>query len=319
MNTFDSAHNDAEMAARALGGDVTVDAEKAYARFHSRALSKKRMPRWYLPAAVATAAAVLACALFFTPLGGYANAFLTIFEPREFQPINLSAADLRGLKLFPNANEIGTQRIVAKPKRTDVASFAAAQAHVGFALLRPTVLPAQFGAAHSYVVYSPGQVTFTFSAAKAQASARRSHKTLPPMPPGLDGATIRLQLGDNFDARYQAGKTGRSFALIEMRAPRVTSSGASLQTLERYVLAMPNVSPALASQIQALAENSVPVPVNIDKQHAQHVDINGTPGLAIGDNTGLGAGVMWQKDGIVYVVAGPLSMNDVLTVANGLR
>jgi hypothetical protein len=106
-----------------------------------------------------------------------------------------------------------------------------------------------------------------------------------------------------------------------MRAPRVTSTGASLDTLERYLLSLPNVSPDLAAQIRALGdvENTVPVPVMIDKQTARSVSVHGSNGLAIGDNTGLGAGVVWQKNGIIYVVAGPMSMDEVTSIADGLR
>ena len=140
---------------------------------------------------------------------------------------------------------------------------------------------------------------------------------------------LRLQTGQIFNAHYEAAasstgkrKSGTPFIeIIEAAAPRVTSTGATLDTLEQYLLSMPNVSPNLAAQIRALGDiqNTIPVPVVIDKQTARTVTIRGVKGLAIGDNTGLGAGVMWQKDGTIYVVAGPLSMDQVMTVANGLR
>lgn len=318
MNESDSVR-DSAIAAAALGGEVAVDVEAAYSRFQTRALPKTRAPKWLLPVAAMATAAAFACVLVFTPLGGYASAFLTIFQPHEFQPVTVSTADMRRLHLFQNANQIGTQRVIVKPRRTYFHTIAEAQEHVAFALRRPTVLPAGFGTAQSYFVFSPGELALTFHAAKAQAFARRSHKTLPPMPPSLDGTTVNLRSGEVFNARYEIGKNRKFFEVIEMQAPRVTSSGASLQTLKNYVLAMPNISPELASQIQSLGENTVPVPVNIDKQHAQRVSVDGVQGLAIGDNTGLGAGVLWQKDGIIYAVGGPLSMDDVLTVANGLR
>lgn len=310
---------DSAIAAAALGGEVAVDVDAAYRRFQGGVPSKSRAPRWLLPVAAMGTAAALACAFVFTPLGSYASAFLTIFQPQEFQPVTLSTADIRQLRLFPHADEIGTQHVIVKPRRTHFSSIDAAQKHVAFTLRAPGALPSGFGTVRSYFVFSPGELALTFNAAKARAFARRSHKTLPPMPPSLNGTTVTLRSGDVFNAHYEIGKSRRFFELVEMQAPSVTSSGASLQTLKRYVLAMPNISPALASQIRSLGESSVPVPVNIDKQHAQRVNVDGVQGLAIGDNTGLGAGVLWQKDGIVYAVGGPLSMADVLTVANGLR
>jgi hypothetical protein len=322
----------ARSAEQVFRGDVTPpDATAAYLRIRDSLAAPARFSlNWRLVSASALAAAFIA-ALFFTPLGGYARSFLTIFEPRQFQPIEISRADLRELHLLPQANDVGTQRVVRKPKRQNYDSFDAARRHVAFTVLHPATLPQHFGTVRTYSTIAPGEMTFTFSAAKARAFERRSHKALPPMPPSLDGTVVRLQTGQVFNAHYEASsakpQTGTRrrgtpfFELIEAQAPRITSTGASLDTLEQYLLAMPNVSPQLAAQIRALSDiqNTVPVPVEIDKQTARRVTVNGAQGLAIGDNTGLGAGVMWEKDGIIYVVGGPLSMDDVMTVANGLR
>ncbi len=295
-------------------------------RSERHAAARRTSPAWYRPSAVFAALAVLVLALIFTPLGGYARSFLTVFEPRQFQPIDVSRADLRDLRLLPQANDVGTQRIVRKPMPHRYAGFAAAAQHVPFALSRPAAAPPHF-TAHSYTAWSPGEMTFTFSAAKARAFERRAHKRLAPMPRSLDGTTVRLQTGYVFEVRYRsssarAGNDRTQFVdVVQAQTPRITSSGASLDTLERYLLSMPNVSPKLAQQIRALGDiqNTVPVPVIVDKQTARRVSVNGMPGLAIGDDTGLGAGVMWQRGGTVYVVAGPVSMDDVMTLADGLR
>jgi hypothetical protein len=148
------------------------------------------------------------------------------------------------------------------------------------------------------------------------------------MPAQLDGTTVRLQSGQVFRAHYEETQPARAkardarfFELVEAPAPRVTSSGASLDTLERYLLSMPNVSPNLANRIRALGDiqNIVPVPVVINKQTAQRVTVDGAQGLAIGDDTGLGAGVMWQRNGMIYALGGPLTMKEIMAVANGLR
>lgn len=318
--------SDAAHAAGAFAGEVPVDTHSAYVRLRERLQPPAKTVRWYPAAAVAALAAAFALALVFSPLGGYARSFLTIFEPQQFQPIQVSRADLRQLRLSPEADRIGTQRVIRKPKRTYYPTLAAAQKHTSIRVLAPSALPPHFGTVHSFFVMSPAEMTFTFSADKARAFEKRSHKTLPPMPQGLDGTTVRLQTGQVFNAHYEAAhakNSGRAafFELVEAPAPSVTSTGASLDVLERYLLAMPNVSPQLAEQIRALGDirNTVPVPVVIDKQSAKRVTVQGADGLAVGDNTGLGAGVMWQKNGVIYAVAGPISMDEVLTVANGLR
>lgn len=313
---------DAEFCGAALQGAVAPDADAALRRVYVRALRPSPFASFARPAAALAAAAVIAIAIALTPLGGYARSFLTVFEPKQFEPIQISGADLKHLRVLPQAQDVGTQRVVTKMTRAHYSSFESAQTHAGFAVRKVSVLPAGFGSVHNYFTMTPSEMTFTFNAAKARAFEKRSHKTLPPMPPGLDGTTVRVRTGYALQSSFQSrASKERSLEVVQAQVPRVTSTGASLDTLERYLLSMPNVSPDLARRIRALGDiqNTVPVPVVIDKQTARQVQVDGVQGLAIGDNTGLGAGVMWQKNGIVYVVAGPLKMDEVLEVANGLR
>lgn len=312
-------------ASRAMSGSVAVDSADAFARVRREA-ARARTPVAFSYRNIGSlaAAAVLALALIFTPLGTLARSFLTIFEPQQFQPIRITHAEIEQFhnshRLLPQADEIGTQRVIAAPQHASYATFAAAQQHVDFTALAPSTIPADVRGGTSYHVTSPEEMTFTFSAAKTRAFAARSHRTLPPMPAGLDGTTIRFQAGSILETRLGSQKNAHA-EIVQMRAPKVSSSGASLQTLEQYILSMPNVPRELADQIRALGDiqNTVPVPVMIDKQTARHVNINGKDALAIGDNTGVGAGVMWQNNGIIYVVAGPVRMDDALSIANGLK
>ena len=49
------------------------------------------------------------------------------------------------------------------------------------------------------------------------------------------------------------------------------------------------------------------------------VQVQGVSGLAVGDNTGLGSGVIWERDGMVYAVGGTLPQDQVLKIANALQ
>ncbi len=315
----DAVRLDAERAARLFAGhSEPASAGAAYGRMRDRLAYPPSGARSWRSVAACAAAAAFVLALIVTPLGGYARSFLTIFEPRQFVPVEISRSELHDLRLLPQANDVGTQRVVRKLLRKEYHSFAAARRHAAFTLLSPATVPPRFHP-DAYFTLAPGEMTFTFSGAKARAFERRAHKTLPPMPPALDGTTVRVQTGEVFASEYRRGSA--FFEIVQANVPRITSTGASLDVLERYLLSMPNVSPQLAAQIRALGDiqTTVPVPVVIDKQTARRVNVSGTPGLAIGDNTGLGAGVMWQKNGRIYVVAGPVSMDEVTAVADGLR
>jgi len=316
----------AQLAAAAFEGAAHADPSRARARL-ARELAAPRRARWYFPAAV-TAAAAFALALAFTPLGGYASAFLTLFQPREFVPIDITQADVRRLSVAPQADQLGTLAVIRRQTRTAFSTLEAARAHAGFDARVPSHVPTSVASSRTFTVATPGEYVYTFSASKARAFESRSHRRLPPMPPGLNGTTVRVRVGQAFVAQYGTNRNAKDddmhegLTLVEMQIPTVSSRGASFQELERYMLALPGISPDLAMQLRALGDlqNRMPVPVNISKQSAQSVTVDGVQGLAIGDNTGLGAGVMWQKGGIVYgLMGGAMTMDQVLALANDLH
>ncbi len=216
----------AQAAAGAFEATDAVDESAALLRVRAGA-AQRTQPRFAYTFGAGLAAAGFLAALIFTPLGGYARSFLTIFEPRAFEPVRISGAQLHDLHLLPQADRIGTQRIVLRPSHVHVNSLAAARARLDFAPVTPARLPADLQITPGYAVTGPGEMTFTFSAAKARAFEAGSHKLLPPMPPGLDGTTVRLRMGMTFNVRY-AGSGGRFVELVETHVPKITSSGASL-------------------------------------------------------------------------------------------
>lgn len=311
---------DAASARAALDVETRPDAHVALTRVAGRASQRNARPvALYGRFGGLAAAAVLVAALFLTPLGSYARSFLTIFEPQQFQPVQITASEMREFRLLPQANEIGTQQVISPARRTRYASLAQVSKHLSFTPQLPQTAPRGVPANVAYFVSTPSDWTFTFSAAKARAFAARSHRTLPPMPADLDGTTVRARIGGVFEARY--GSDHAILEVVQMTVPSITSSGATLEQLEAYVLKMPGISPQFVQQLRAIAnaETTLPVPVNAAKQHAQTVSVHGAQGLAIGDNTGLGAGVMWRENGSLHVVAGSVSMDEALAVANGLR
>ena len=156
------------------------------------------------------------------------------------------------------------------------------------------------------------------------ASAAALGRTAPPMPAKLDGSTLVLTGGPAILVSYGAGTqaaTGATLFVGVARAPVVSSDGASVAEIQAYLLSQPGVSPALAAQIRAMGDpaSTLPVPVPLGQASATTVSVHGTSGLFIGDSTGLGSGVLWQQDGLVYVVGGSLTQAQVIAVANSLR
>jgi hypothetical protein len=163
--------------------------------------------------------------------------------------------------------------------------------------------------------------TFVFNAAAARAAAAAIGRTAPPMPAKLDGSRLVFTGGPAIMATYGADGTGKTVIVGVATAPTVSSDGASVADIQAYLLSQPSVTPALAAQIRAISDpgSTLPVPIPLGQAAAKNVGVHGTTGLFIGDSTGLGSGVLWQQNGLVYVVGGTLTEAETLAVANSLK
>lgn len=264
------------------------------------------------------AAVVAATAVAFTPAGSLAQSFIDLFQPSQVAPVGVTTADVKSLAQL---RHYGRVSLPTAPGSNDEPSLAAAAADAGMTVLTPSTLPAGVPSRVSYTEVSGATASFTFSAAKARAWATARGKTLPDMPGGLNGSTLSVKTGNGVIAVY--GGTGSLPGLIvgQMRAPQVTTTGASVETMENYILNLPGVSPRLAAEVRALGDPKtiLPLPIPVDMAQGSPVTVRGVQGVAVGDNTGLGSAVIWEQDGIVYGVGGAMSRNEALQIANGLH
>ncbi len=300
------------------------------------ALWSRRVTR---PVWGAIAAAVLAGILILTPVGSYAQGLITIFQPTKIAVIPVTTDELSSL---PDLADYGT---VIKPARNQpqrVDSAAAASAASGMPVLVPGTLPAGIPTTVTYEVISGQSGSFTFSAAKARAAAAAKGKALPPMPANIDGSTIQVTTGPAVvaiyadrqaienaragaekteDPRVAATKVGQMLIIGQMTTPVVRSTGVSAAELENYLLQQPGISPELANAIRAIGDptSTLPIPIPVNKATSHEVQVQGVTGLAVADSTGLGGGIIWQKDGKVYGVAGTLTESQLIAVANSLH
>ena len=267
----------------------------------------------------AAVTAVLVMVLAFTPAGSFAQSFFTIFQAQRFAVVPLSMSDLSAL---PNLSDYGTMESPRSRDTLTAANLSQAASLAHETILVPGTLPADVPSAVTYTVMPASMASFTFSAAKARESAARAGKLLPPMPSSLDGSTLRVTIGPVVAAVYRQGGSGIP-ALIVAQAPvpQVISSGASEQTILTYLLAQPGIPPSLAASIRAIGNpaTTLPIPIPADFAHGESVQVHGVSGVAIGDNTGLGSAVVWRAGGLVHVVGGTLSQDEVVAIANDLH
>ena len=320
-----------------------VDTERALARLRARVEGERIAPVtrggstprrisvniWVRGLAAAATVALVATLL---TVSGVAETILTIFEPKQLVAVPITVTDLSGGASF---GAYGTLTWTEQPRPYDVPDIRTAARDSGMTVLVPGNLPTGIGTAR-YGVMNKTTATFTFSADKTQKAAAAQQRTPPPMPANIDGSKLFITGGPAVVAYYAdstnpTGATGVSgespFAgmpkliVAQGKPPVVQSDGVTVEQLQSYLLAQPGISPQLAAQIRAIKDPSstLPVPIPVDMATSKKVTVQGVEGIFVGDSTGLGSAVIWQKDGIVYGVAGTLTEQQVLAVANSLH
>jgi hypothetical protein len=305
---------------------IAVDAEAGLTRFagtvqRSGMSSARRGAPLFRSAApakwLAAAAAVVIVATTLA-MTGVADSILQIFEAKQFAAVTVTPTDLQTLGQL---SQFGKLTWSAAPNPHQVASLAAATAETGLPAISVSV-PASVTATAQYGVVPRTTATFVFDASLARASAEKIGRTAPPMPAKLDGSTLILTGGPALMVAYGSESQGGAVLVVGVaQAPTVSSDGASVSEIQAYLLSQPSVSPALAAQIRAMGDpaTTLPIPIPVGQAAAMNVNVHGVTGLFVGDSTGLGSGVLWQQNGLVYVVGGTLTEAEILAVANSLK
>ena len=310
--------------------ELKVDVASAYSRVRSAEAAR---PRFGIrlpilrpssrPVMGVLAAATVILALVVT---GIAQGLF--FRPQSVQVVPVSVADLQSLN---GLGDFGTLTWTTQPAPQLVTSAAEAASVSGLHVPVVGKLPDGVSSNVTYAAMPAAVGVFTFDGAKAAAAAAKAGKTLPAMPAGMDGSKLTVTVGPavveifgNLDTGAPSDASQLSLPQLVVgssNAPVVTSTGVTTQQLEDYLLSLPGVSPKLAAAIRAVKDPSttLPIPIPIEYATSKTVTVQGVDGVAVGDNTGLGAGVIWIKAGIIYGVAGTLKQNVILEIADGLK
>ena len=270
-------------------------------------------------------AAAIVVALAIT---AFAN-ILPLFQPKTVQPVPVSFADLQSLS---SLSAYGTLTWSTKPQPQVVLTAADAKAISGLDV--PAFkLPAGVSSTVTYAAMPKAVAVFTFDAKKAADAAAASGKSLPKLPSGIDGAKLTVTVGpavvEVFGEMNAGSGTGSSpqdinlpqLIVAKSAVPVVTSTQVTAKQLEDYILSMPGVTPELAAAIRSIGDpaTTLPIPVPVEYATSSKVSINGDPGVALGDNTGLGSGVIWIHKTNVFVVAGSIKQSVAVDIARNLK
>jgi hypothetical protein len=307
--------------------DVKVDVARAFSQVSSAPAAQPkfgiRMPfvrstSRSLVLAFASAVAVLGLVVTAVAQGGFSS------TPETVKVVPLNVADMQALYQL---SDYGTLTWTTKPEFQLVTSAEQANsAGVGAPKIGPR--PSGVSSNVTYATMSKAVAKFTFSKDKASAAAIKHGKALPPMPKGMEGASITVTLGPAVAEIYgdlQQPPKGSDITqanlpqmvVAKSLAPKVSSPDISIADFESYLLQQPDLSQDLKDAISALGSSGKTLPIFVPVKFTSHesITISGTQAVALGDNTGLGSGVVWIKGGNVYVVAGTIKLDAAKSVA----
>lgn len=296
--------------------------------------SRRVVPR----IAAAACAAAVTVAVVGTPAGRQAAAdLLDVFRPERIEVVTVDAEGAKaGLAAL---SDIGTVDLPEGLHPLPVADAAQAAAVSGLDLSLPD--PAVLAAAGAItdgpprlLARAPGQVRITL--------ARDAE---PALPADVDGATLLVDLPGAVAALYPGEGAspigGRppvdpddhtaeleavadlipALVYAEAGAPSATvEGGATLEQVRSALLALPDLPPDTVAQLEAITDwrRSLPLPLPLDHVAWQEVMLPGGEALVFGDETGVAAAVLWQRDGLIRVVGGALPASGAIAAAEAL-
>jgi hypothetical protein len=252
---------------------------------------------------------------------GAAQGWFRVFEPKSVAPVQVSPSDFANVALLDYGD---VKWLPEAPKLQLLGDATTAANQSGLPVLMPGSLPTGVSGQPSFGVVSHATGSLTFDAERLRASAAKKGVQVNTMPEKINGSKLVVNAGPALVEAWglsanTSGTQMPTLVIAQTRVPTVDSTGATAADLEDYLLSQPGVPPDIASQIKAIKDPSTTLPIPIPKGLAttEQVQINGTPGLLI--KAVLGAGVVWQTNGVIYAVGGQLTPNQVLAIARSLH
>jgi hypothetical protein len=238
--------------------------------------------------------------------------------------VGTPAATRAELVRLPEPEELaryGDVRVTSEVDVREAGEPEAAERATGLDVLQPAELPRGVSGAAEYAVLAEVGAEFTFSAAEAARTADAAGETLDPPPPGLDGSRFRLTAGPGHASVWSGGTDLPALVVARAVAPAVDSTGLAYGTAVDYLTRLPGLGEGTASTLAAFTGDgsTLPLPLGTDEVTTTTADIGGTEATVVTARDGTAAGVVWVSDGVVTVVAGSLSTDEVLAVARSLR
>lgn len=289
----------------AIGASVVPGRGRPRSRPSSRRPSGRTRPRRVV---LAVAGGLLTVALAVTPFGSGALAqFLDTFRSERVQVIEVDVAALQDLDAL---DDIATVELtgdgVLHDGPTEVADPAAALAIAGVAA--PDLPDGAAGpdAAITYLAIAPSHAVVTLLATADNG-----------VPADLDGAVLDVTVPGGAATVLTAASGMPDLVLGTAGAIEATAQGAPLADIRDFLLSREELPESLRTQLAGIEDwqHTLPLPVPAGGVGWETITVAGNDGLAFGDDSGLGAAIVWQADGLIHGIAGTRPLDELQDLA----
>lgn len=267
-------------------------------------------------AAVAALLLVFGLAFTFPTVRAAASDFLGLFRVQKFAAVSISPQQIALLEEAAEQGiapgEVKMLEPISDPQPVESAAAAARQ--TGLAIRQPSFLPEPEMV--QVADGGRGQLIIDLAGARALLEAAGADPAL--LADELDGAAVDVTVYPGVEMRW----ADDDVTLLQMTSPTVTyPAGLDPVPLGEALLQVLGVPPAeaarLAREIDWTGTLLLPVPQTIAAY--QEVTVNGQSGLALRSLENEAAAVLWQHDGVLYLLEGETSIETLIDVAESLQ
>jgi hypothetical protein len=313
---------DAPHAQRALASIRETVSRKESETMIGKLKNNRQLQR---AAAIAAAVVVLAGLLALPPVRALASDFLALFRVEHFVVVNADSERMEQIVRALDENMFfGEQEVIEEmAEPMPAASLEEAAALAGFTPRAPQ----GYGEPARIEVAGGGHVRYTpeVEALRAVFEAVGLDPAL--LPDSINGKPFDITIPLGVALTYDDGDpdTHQDFTVMQVPSPVVeVPEGIDMQALGEAMLQLIGMSPQEAARLSRSIDwtTTLVVPVPTDIASVREVQVDGTIGLlfdAAGYDPSAAGALLWQKDGIVTMIAGSSSSMRLLAVAESLE
>jgi hypothetical protein len=283
----------------------------------SQPLAKRRIPvmlnRKYMWATLSVLV-VLIVIVSIPGVRAAASDFLGLFRVQKFAPISISAEQLALLgEIAESGLYPGEIEMVDEPGPAErVASREDAAADTGWQARSP----AKMGEPDQVYLVDGGSGRLTINVKNTRALVQAAGADAGLIPDSLEGAVVDVTLYPSVSQNWADG-----LVLTQSPSPLVEyPDDVDTAALGEALLQALGMDRSQARRLSRSIDwtSTVLLPIPEDIATFNEVGVDGVDGLAFSSLDGKNSAILWQKDGMVYVLSGG-ELDDLVNIADSLR